>query len=171
MQFLFRRWCLGGPQWNFQRQVILSTRVLPLLLQLLLLYYVVAVFTFLSHLALRDRGADIYVLISSFLTSNTGDAKSDRTRVLSFGRRRRRRRRLTWRRKTCINLEDWIHVSRDLGTRHEELEYRPPSAPWPRLHDRYWHASRRSSYSLICPPGVEVAFNALVHDDMNASNS
>jgi len=66
-----------------------------------------------------SHNADIYVLISSFLTSNIGDAKSDRTRVLSFGRRCRRRRRLIWKWKTCFDHEDWVHVSGDLDTRHE----------------------------------------------------
>jgi len=32
-----------------------------------------------------SHNADVYILISSLLTSNIGDAKSDRTRVLSFG--------------------------------------------------------------------------------------
>ena len=163
----FQMLVFGRPQWGFERHFVDGFGT-PLV-HLLLLRCIVAVFTLLSHLALLYRDADICVLISSLL--NTGDANSECTRVLSFERWFRRRRRLIWKWKTCFNHEDWVHVSGDLDTRHEELEYRPPSALWPWLHDRYWHTSRRSSYSLICPPGVEVVFNALVHDDMNVSNS
>ena len=115
-----------------------------------------------SHLVLLYCDADACALISSLL--NTGDANSDCIRVLSFGRRCRRRRRLI--RKQRLGTRFW-------SSRYEARGPRTSSSlrPLALAHERYLHASRRSSYPLICPPGVEMVFNTFVHDDMNASNS